>query len=148
MMTRPPSDLGYRVLAAHNAREALQILKGSERIDLLFSDIVMPGGINGVQLATEARRFRPNVVVQLANGEKGFAEDNWVGHTVTIGTEVQLNITRQCGRCVMTTLAQGDLPKDPGILRTAAEHNRAKIGVYASVVRGGKIRRGDRVSIE
>jgi MOSC domain-containing protein YiiM len=48
----------------------------------------------------------------------------------------------------MTTLAQGDLPKDTGILRTAAEHNRAKVGVYASVVSGGKIRRGDRVSIE
>jgi uncharacterized protein YcbX len=96
----------------------------------------------------ETRRFRPNVVVQLATGEKGFAEDNWVGHTVTIGADVQLNITRQCGRCVMTTLAQGDLPKDPGILRTAAEHNRAKVGVYAGVLRGGTVRRGDRVSIE
>jgi uncharacterized protein YcbX len=87
-------------------------------------------------------------VVQLASGEKGFAEDGWVGHTVAIGTDVKLSITRQCGRCVMTTLAQGDLPKDTGILRTAAEHNRAKVGVYAGVVRGGKIRRGDRVTIE
>jgi uncharacterized protein YcbX len=96
----------------------------------------------------ETRRFRPNIVVQPASDEKGFAEDGWVGHTVAIGADVKLNILRQCGRCVMTTLAQGDLPKDTGILRTAAEHNRAKVGVYAGVVRGGKIRRGDRVSIE
>ncbi|MFN2601818.1 MAG: MOSC domain-containing protein [Gemmatimonadaceae bacterium] len=95
----------------------------------------------------EARRFRPNIVVQLTSGEKGFAEDGWVGHTVAIGADVKLSITRQCGRCVMTTLAQGDLPKDTGILRTAAEHNRAKVGVYAAVVRGGKIRRGDRVGL-
>lgn len=96
----------------------------------------------------ETRRFRPNIVVQLASNEKKFAEDEWAGHTVAIGADVKLNITRQCGRCVMTTLAQGDLPKDPGILRTAAENNRAKVGVYAGVVRGGKIRRGDRVTIE
>ena len=96
----------------------------------------------------ETRRFRPNVVVQLASGEKSFAESEWIGKTLAIGADVRLNITADCGRCVMTTLAQGDLPKDPGILRTAAEHNRAKVGVYASVVRGGKIRRGDRVSIE
>jgi signal transduction histidine kinase/CheY-like chemotaxis protein len=62
------ADLGYRVLSAHNGREALQILKSSENVDLLFSDIVMPGGINGVQLATEARRFQPSLKVLLTSG--------------------------------------------------------------------------------
>src|SRR5438046_10443748 len=52
------SDLGYHVLAATNGKQALQILKEAARVDLLFSDIVMPGGINGVQLAREARRLR------------------------------------------------------------------------------------------
>jgi len=93
----------------------------------------------------EARRFRPNIVVQLASGEKDFAENAWVGHALTIGAAVRVNITGPCGRCVMTTLAQGDLPKDPGILRTAARHNKVKVGVYASVARGGTIRRGDPV---
>src|SRR5688572_17593429 len=65
----------------------------------------------------EARRFRPNIVVQLASGEKGFAESAWVGHTLSIGNSVRLNITRPCGRCVMTTLPQGHLPRDLGILR-------------------------------
>jgi MOSC domain-containing protein len=95
----------------------------------------------------EVRRFRPNIVVQLSSGEKTFAENAWIGHAVTIGS-VRLSITGPCGRCVMTTLPQGDLPKDTGILRTAAEHNRAMVGVYAEVVRGGNIRRGDSVRIE
>src|SRR5437763_581760 len=96
----------------------------------------------------EVRRFRPNIVVQLVSDEKGFAENAWVGHTLAIGTAVRLNITSPCGRCVMTTLAQGDLSRDPGILRTAAQHNQVNVGVYAAVVRGGTIRRGDPVRLE
>jgi hypothetical protein len=96
----------------------------------------------------EVRRFRPNIVVELASGEKGFVEDTWIGHTLAIGEEVLLSVTGPCPRCVMTTLPQGDLPGDPGILRTAARHNQANIGVYAAVRRGGAIRRGDSVRLE
>jgi len=96
----------------------------------------------------DPRRFRPNIVVQLASDEKGFAENAWVGHTLTIGSAVRLNITRPCGRCVMTTLPQGHLPRDPGILRTVAQHNHGKVGVYAAIAQGGIIRRGDAVRIE
>ena len=93
----------------------------------------------------EVRRFRPNIVVQPASGKTGFIENTWVGHTLAIGDEVRLSITGPCGRCVMTTLPQGDLPRDPDILRTAAQHNHVQVGVYAAVVRGGMIRRGDSV---
>jgi uncharacterized protein YcbX len=93
----------------------------------------------------EVRRFRPNIVVQPASGERGFIENSWVGHTLAIGDEVRLSITGPCGRCVMTTLPQGDLPRDVDILRTAAKHNHVQVGVYAAVVRGGTIRRGDSV---
>src|SRR5947207_2586458 len=96
----------------------------------------------------EVRRFRPNIVVQLASDEKGFAENSWVGHTLAIGTAVRLNIIGPCGRCVMTTLAQGDRPRDPGILRTAAQQNHVNVGVYAAVERVGTIRRGDPVRLE
>ena len=48
----------------------------------------------------------------------------------------------------MTTLPQSDLPKDPGILRTAAQHNQVNVGVYASVVQGGVVRRGDAIRLE
>ena len=58
---------------------------------------------------------------------------------------VRLAITEPCPRCVMITLPQGDLSKDSGILRTAAQHNAVNVGVYASVINGGTIRRGDTV---
>lgn len=96
----------------------------------------------------EVRRFRPNVVVETANGARGFVENGWIGHTVAIGDEVRLTITGPCPRCVMTTLPQGDLPKDPGILRVAAQHNQANVGVYASVLQGGRVRRGDSIRLE
>jgi uncharacterized protein len=59
-------------------------------------------------------------------------ENDWIGSTIVIGDSVRLAITEPCPRCVMITLPQGDLPKDPGILRTAAQHNGVNVGVYAS----------------
>jgi uncharacterized protein YcbX len=66
---------------------------------------------------------------------------------MAIGGNVRLAITEPCPRCVMITLPQGDLPKDSGILRTAAQHNAVSVGVYASVLTGGSIRRGDPVTL-
>lgn len=48
----------------------------------------------------------------------------------------------------MTTLPQGDLPKDNGILKIATQHNRSQVGIYVSVISGGIIRIGDKVSVE
>lgn len=95
----------------------------------------------------EVRRFRPNVVVETTRGEGDFVENAWIGHLLAIGDTVRLSITGPCARCVMTTLPQSDLPRDTGILRTAAQHNRASVGVYASVVQGGKVHRGDHVTL-
>ncbi|HEU0248319.1 MAG TPA: MOSC domain-containing protein [Gaiellaceae bacterium] len=95
----------------------------------------------------EVRRFRPNIVVATGPDQQGFAENDWIGHTLAVGHEVRLRITGPCPRCVMTTLSQGDLPKDPGILRAAAQHNEANVGVYAEVIAGGTTRRGDPVML-
>jgi uncharacterized protein len=86
----------------------------------------------------EARRFRPNMVIATPSTESDFVEDAWIGKTLAIGDSVRLSITAPCFRCVMTTLAQGDLPKDPGILRIPAQHHKAAVGVYASVLRVAK----------
>ena len=96
----------------------------------------------------EVRRFRPNIVAQTTSGVKDFVEDAWIGHMLAIGDEVRLGITGPCPRCVMTTLSQGDLPSDPGILQTAAKHNKVNVGVYATVLQGGTIRRGDPIRVQ
>jgi signal transduction histidine kinase len=61
-------ELGYQVVTALNAAQALEILSGNQPVDLLFSDVIMPGGMNGAQLAVEARRIRPELKVLLTSG--------------------------------------------------------------------------------
>ncbi len=96
----------------------------------------------------EVRRFRPNVVVDCGPEARGFVEQAWVGRELLLGKDVRLHVTGPCPRCVMTTLAQADLPADPGILRTAVRHGQGHVGVYARVVRGGTVRRGDAIRVE
>lgn len=96
----------------------------------------------------EVRRFRPNIVIELASEETGFIENLWVGKTITIAEGIVLRIIGPCTRCVMTTLPQGDLPKDLGILSTIAKHNHVNVGVYATVHQGRTIHRGDPVRLE
>ena len=96
----------------------------------------------------EVRRFRPNTVVKMASDEKAFVENTWLDRILAIGGEARIRVTGPCPRCVMTTLPQGDLPKDSGILRTAARHNNVNVGVYGEVLTEGKIRRGDPVRLE
>jgi CheY-like chemotaxis protein len=62
------SRLGYDTLAASNGAEALAIVNGPERIDLLFTDVIMPGGMNGRQLAIEAQLLRPGLKILYTSG--------------------------------------------------------------------------------
>jgi CheY-like chemotaxis protein len=64
-------ELGYRTLSATTAEEALAQLAGAARIDLLFSDVILPGGMDGAKLAREARRLRPGLKVLLTSGYAG-----------------------------------------------------------------------------
>jgi uncharacterized protein YcbX len=96
----------------------------------------------------EVRRFRPNIVVETASGEKYFIENSWIGKKLTIGEDIILRINGPCTRCVMITLPQGDLPKDLGILHTVARYNQVNVGVYASVLQGGTVHRVDLVGLE
>ena len=61
-------SLGYRVLAAGNAREAMALIDDGEKIDLLFTDVMMPGSVNGPQLAIEAQHCRPLLKVLYTSG--------------------------------------------------------------------------------
>ena len=64
-------ELQYNVVVARNAQEALDHLGRQERIDVMFSDVVMPGGMNGAQLAAQARQLRPNLKILLTSGYVG-----------------------------------------------------------------------------
>ncbi|PVZ04977.1 MOSC domain-containing protein [Actinomycetospora cinnamomea] len=101
----------------------------------------------------DARRYRPNVV--LADTDPGFVENDWPGREMALGDGVRLTYTFQTMRCVMTTMAQEDLPEDRNTLRTVAKNNRIQIthdvvggmwacaGVYADVSAGGEVAVGD-----
>lgn len=62
------SERGYRVLSAADGNAALAVLRREPGIDLLFTDVVMPGGLNGTQLADMAIKMQPHIKVLLASG--------------------------------------------------------------------------------
>jgi PAS domain S-box-containing protein len=61
-------NLGYETLCARSGREALEVLQRDQNIGLLFSDVMMPGGMNGVELARRARAIAPRMRITLASG--------------------------------------------------------------------------------
>ncbi|HXE13728.1 MAG TPA: PAS domain-containing protein [Bryobacteraceae bacterium] len=67
-LTSQLKDLGYNVVSANDGVEALDILRKAEHFDMLFTDVVMPRGINGWELADEAAKLRPNLPVLFASG--------------------------------------------------------------------------------
>ncbi|MBV8451673.1 MAG: hypothetical protein JOZ29_05300 [Deltaproteobacteria bacterium] len=88
-----------------------------------------------------------NIVVYTPAEQRSFIENGWVGHPLVIDPEIRFHIKRPTRRCVITTLAQGKLPRDLGILKTAAQFNAASVRVYAAVLRGGIITENDSVAL-
>ncbi len=99
----------------------------------------------------DVARFRPSFVVELGDDVDGFVENDWVGATADLGS-ARIEFGAASPRCIMTTLAQGDLPDDKAVLRTLSDHNRldfsgmgnfACLGIYAEVIQPGSVRVGD-----
>jgi CheY-like chemotaxis protein len=82
-------DLGYRVIECADGPGAMAILESAQPIDLLFTDVVMPGGLNGRELAGTARRRRPNLKILLTSGyaEAALADRAADDETFTILTK-------------------------------------------------------------
>jgi uncharacterized protein len=106
----------------------------------------------------EAVRYRPNVVVESADGQRGFVENDWVGRRLHLGADVVLDVVVPSPRCAIPTLRHGDLSPDPDALRVPLRHNfvpvpiegfgsAACLGVYAVVVSGGVVQVGDEVRL-
>ena len=98
--------------------------------------------------AFEPCRFRPNILIEPKDSEAAFIEDAWVGSKMFIGDHVCLSIDTSCPRCVVTTIAQLDLPTDLNILRTTTKHNKTIAGIRTSVLQEGVIRCGDQIWLE
>jgi CheY-like chemotaxis protein len=73
LVTEMLEQLGWLVMRAANARVALGALADDRAVDIVFSDIMMPGGMNGVELAREIRRRRPGLPILLTSGYAGAA---------------------------------------------------------------------------
>lgn len=108
-------------------------------------------------IALDARRFRPNIVIDAEPGDDPFPENHWVGRDLVIG-DVRLRVSAPTPRCVVPTLSHGTLSPDPGLLRRIAVRNTVAIpaaggaampclGVYATVVSPGVISAGDTVRL-
>ena len=122
-------------------------------IHIVTTNSIAELGRLDTQSTFDVRRFRPNVVVEV-DDEAGFVENDW--HVIRIG-DVELGVDTVVPRCVMTTLAQDDLPRDPNVLRATAKHNMLEtpflgklpcLGVYASPRANGTVKIGDAVEIE
>lgn len=75
MIARHLRERGFRVVEASHAGEALDALEADENIDLLFTDVLMPGVMNGVMLARWVRQNRPEIAVLLTSVRSDFALD-------------------------------------------------------------------------
>jgi len=103
----------------------------------------------------DLERYRPNVVIRTVGA--GFTENDWFERILRVGDDLVLRVIARTPRCAVPTLAHGALPRDPDALRVLARHNRVEpldsldpepcAGVYAEVLRPGRIRTGDPVRL-
>lgn len=104
------------------------------------------------QLAQESgtgidkRQFRANVYLDLP-GSAPFAEDEFVGRSLRLGSKAVATITKRDGRCMMITLDPDTAEKAPSVLKTVAQKHEGKAGIYSAVVVEGLVRKGDSVEL-
>jgi len=92
----------------------------------------------------DKRRFRANVYLDLISSE-GFAEDEFVGRSVRIGSKVGISVLERDPRCMMITLDPDTGEKAPVLLKKVAQAHSGMAGVYGAVLVEGVLRKGDPV---
>jgi uncharacterized protein YcbX len=90
-------------------------------------------------------RFRPNVLLDCGD-QVGFVETGWLERRLSVGP-VAMKVVEHCLRCALTTRPQADLPKDPGILHTAQQHNENRVGIYATISAPGVVLLADTAAL-
>ncbi|TRC92759.1 MOSC domain-containing protein [Mesorhizobium sp. WSM4303] len=93
------------------------------------------------ECSPDPRRFRPNIVVDMAAVEGSFPETEWIGRKLAIG-DLLVTISAPCRRCGFTIISQDGFDHDPGILRNLVRHNAHNLGVYCTVDRPASVEIG------
>jgi uncharacterized protein len=106
--------------------------------------ITQLGAMVGAELSVQ--RFRPNILVE-ATDETPFAEDDWVGKVLRIGS-LRLRIDKRDGRCGVITIDPVTTERNVAIFQTVARDRQGCLGVYGSTVEAGRIAINDQVFIE
>lgn len=96
--------------------------------------------------AIDKRRFRANIYLDLTTAE-GFAEDQFVGRSLRIGSRVTVSILQRDSRCMIITLDPDTAEKNPDVLKAVAQKHDGMAGLYAAVLVEGMIRKGDPVEL-
>lgn len=92
----------------------------------------------------DARRFRPNIVIDTGSGSEGLVEQAWIGQQLAIG-DATLDCPGSTPRCGAITRMQGNLPVDTTMLRTVVKHADQNVGIYGTTATQGAFRVGDAV---
>lgn len=121
----------YRVAPLHLL--SLQAMETLRRL--------MPGSV------IDARRFRPNLLVDLPDMADDIPEYSLLGQEFSLGG-LRLRGTVPCGRCAFTTLPIGDLPEDPAVLRMLVRRFERNFGIYCEVIDEGPLEVGARLEAE
>ncbi|MET7373344.1 MOSC domain-containing protein [Micromonospora arida] len=90
-------------------------------------------------------RFRANLLIDVPG--TGFPEDDWLHHDLRLASGAVLRPSSPQTRCVMIDMAQGDVPLHGGLLKAVAEHHAMTFGLWATVVRPGRVAVGDTATV-
>jgi uncharacterized protein len=158
-----PDEVLARGVGAEVAFERIELSEqapGDSFVDYapvhLITTATLAAVTSAAGTAPRPRVFRPNLVLATP-GLTGYAENDWVGRQLAIGGQLRLEIFMSTVRCAVPTLAHGQDPGNPQVLRALARSNRIPVpgfggaatcaGVYARVVSPGLVRAGDEVRV-
>jgi uncharacterized protein YcbX len=142
-------DVVDPALAAELGHGARVIKQGRGIFDTMPLSLITTQTIaalsSSVGLELEARRFRPNLLIEAA--EDGDAQENsWIGRVLSIG-DMQMRVDKRDKRCVMVNVDPVTTTLDTSVLRTIAQERQSCLGVYGTIVQPGRVAIGDQVTL-
>jgi len=153
-MVRTPSGEVFDVVDPALAAElgdGVRVIKQDRGVfDALPLSLITTRTVAGlgtlVGAALDVRRFRPNLVVEAADGT-AFPEDAWVGSVLRVGP-LRMRVDARDGRCMVVNTDPVTARRDPAVLRAIARERQMRLGVYGSTVEPGRVAVGDPVLVE